>query len=94
MLESGDNEMRCRDTPSRSNRVVRGGSWNNNARNCRAAYRNRRRPGNRNRNQGFRVCLISGTKSIRSSERKRTTRVPFCMLWDGLPTTHSRWKNP
>jgi hypothetical protein len=37
-------------------RVVRGGSWNNNARNCRSACRNRRNPGNRNDNQGFRLA--------------------------------------
>jgi len=36
------------------NRVVRGGSWNNKARNCRAAYRNRNEPDNRNNNLGFR----------------------------------------
>jgi hypothetical protein len=36
------------------NRVNRGGSWNNNASNCRAANRNRNNPGNRNNNLGFR----------------------------------------
>jgi len=42
-------------------RVMRGGSWNNSARNCRATNRNRRRPDNRNRNQGFRVGLFPST---------------------------------
>jgi hypothetical protein len=37
--------------------VLRGGSWNNNAENCRAAYRNRNAPGNRNNNYGLRVCF-------------------------------------
>jgi hypothetical protein len=37
--------------------VVRGGSWNNNAENCRAAYRNYNAPGNRNNNYGLRVCF-------------------------------------
>ncbi|MCP3883120.1 MAG: SUMF1/EgtB/PvdO family nonheme iron enzyme [Sulfitobacter sp.] len=37
-------------------RVVRGGSWNNNARNCRCAYRNRNQPDNRNNNLGFRCA--------------------------------------
>ena len=37
--------------------ALRGGSWNNNARNLRAANRNRNMPGNRNRNNGFRVAL-------------------------------------
>ena len=39
-----------------TNRVNRGGSWNNNARNCRAANRNRNTPDNRNNNLGFRVA--------------------------------------
>ena len=37
-----------------ANRVNRGGSWNNNAANCRAANRNSNEPGNRNNNLGFR----------------------------------------
>jgi len=36
-------------------RVLRGGSWNNNPRNLRAANRNRNTPDNRNNNNGFRV---------------------------------------
>ncbi|MCK6591997.1 MAG: SUMF1/EgtB/PvdO family nonheme iron enzyme [Polyangiaceae bacterium] len=39
-----------------SNRVIRGGSWNSNARNVRAANRNANAPGNRNANLGFRVA--------------------------------------
>jgi len=39
------------------NRVVRGGSWINNAQNCRAAYRNNNGPANRNNNIGFRLAL-------------------------------------
>ncbi|MBQ7177785.1 MAG: hypothetical protein IJS08_10260 [Victivallales bacterium] len=35
----------------------RGGSWNNNARNCRVANRNSNEPENRNNNLGFRVAL-------------------------------------
>jgi len=37
--------------------VNRGGSWNNNARNCRSANRNNNSPGNRNNNLGLRVSL-------------------------------------
>ena len=40
-----------------SNRVNRGGSWNNNPQNCRAAYRNNNTPTNRNNNVGFRLAL-------------------------------------
>ncbi|WP_026232158.1 SUMF1/EgtB/PvdO family nonheme iron enzyme [Neolewinella persica] len=45
-----------------SNRVQRGGSWNNNARNCRCANRNRNRPDNRNRNNGFRLAAPAHTR--------------------------------
>ena len=37
------------------NRVIRGGAWNNDAENCRSAYRNRNDPGNRDHNVGFRL---------------------------------------
>jgi len=40
-----------------SNRVNRGGSWNNDAQNCRAANRNNNTPDNRNNNLGFRLAL-------------------------------------
>ncbi|NQV28864.1 MAG: SUMF1/EgtB/PvdO family nonheme iron enzyme [Rhodopirellula sp.] len=45
-----------------SNRVNRGGSWRNSARNCRSAYRNRNTPSNRNNNLGFRVASNSGNE--------------------------------
>ena len=38
--------------------VLRGGSWNNNPRNCRSAYRNNNAPDNRNNNIGFRVVFV------------------------------------
>ena len=40
-------------------RVLRGGSFANNQRNVRCAYRNRNNPNNRNRNNGFRVVVAS-----------------------------------
>ena len=40
-----------------NSRVNRGGSWNNNPRNVRAANRNRNSADNRNNNLGFRLCL-------------------------------------
>jgi hypothetical protein len=36
--------------------VNRGGSWNNNARNCRSANRNNNHPDNRNNNLGLRLA--------------------------------------
>ncbi|MBU4486445.1 MAG: SUMF1/EgtB/PvdO family nonheme iron enzyme [Candidatus Delongbacteria bacterium] len=41
-----------------SNRVLRGGSWNNNATNCRVANRNNNNPENSNNNNGFRVVRL------------------------------------
>ena len=40
-----------------SYRVIRGGSWGNNARNCRSAYRSYRTPGGRSRGIGLRLVL-------------------------------------
>ncbi len=45
--------------PSGSNRVNRGGSWNNNANNCRTANRNNNNPTNSNNNVGFRPARSS-----------------------------------
>ncbi len=49
------------DAPSGSNRVLRGGNWNNNANNCRVANRNNNSPGNSNNNNGFRCVRSSET---------------------------------
>lgn len=46
-----------------SNRVLRGGSWNNNARNCRASNRNNNNPDNRNNNNGLRLSLAQNAVS-------------------------------
>ena len=42
--------------PNGANRVNRGGSWNNNARNCRVSNRNNNTPDNYNNNLGFRLA--------------------------------------
>jgi formylglycine-generating enzyme required for sulfatase activity len=47
-------------TKSGSNRVIRGGSWNNNPQNLRSANRNNNSPDNRNNNVGFRLLSTSG----------------------------------
>jgi hypothetical protein len=41
--------------------LLRGGSWNNNPRNCRSAYRNHNQPDNANNNVGFRVVCLPST---------------------------------
>ena len=43
-----------------SNRVLRGGSWNNLARSCRAAFRIRHEPGFRRASNGFRLSRSGG----------------------------------
>jgi len=63
----------CGQTPGPgANRVIRGGSWNNNARNCRSANRNNNNPDNENNNNGFRPVnswqgLETGVQGRRSS---------------------------
>ena len=52
-----DDRKGCR--PRGSNRVNRGGNWNNNAQNCRVSNRNNNNPDNRNNNIGFRLVLRS-----------------------------------
>lgn len=47
---------RRRQGPKGSKRVIRGGSWNEIARNVRAAARNWNHPENRNDNLGFRLA--------------------------------------
>ena len=54
-----------------SNRVKRGGSWNNNARNCRAPNRNNDNPGNRNNNLGFRLASALQRPRARFTDRAR-----------------------
>ncbi len=46
-----------------SNRVLRGGSWNNNGHYLRSAYRNNNAPDNRNHNTGLRLAgALSNTE--------------------------------
>ena len=47
---------------SGSDRVLRGGSWNNSAEICRSAFRRRNAPSFRNYSFGFRVCLSPSVK--------------------------------
>ena len=56
-------------------RVLRGGSFNNNQRNVRCAYRNRNNPNNRNRNNGFRVVVAHDFLTAGTAWRLRDLRV-------------------
>ena len=63
--------------PWGSNRVNRGGSWRNNARNCRSAYRNRNDPENRNNNLGFRLARSSADRVDALPDGTGRFLVPF-----------------
>ena len=54
-----------------ANRVIRGGSWNNDARNVRAAYRNHNDPTNRNDNLGFRCARAHERVGVSAPEQAR-----------------------
>ena len=54
----------------------RGGSWNNDAANCRTANRNTNDPTNRTNNNGFRLALNSAGKEA-SALRLRTEQIVF-----------------
>ena len=54
----------------------RGGSWNNDAANCRTANRNTNDPTNRTNNNGFRLALNSAGEAA-SALRLRTEQIVF-----------------
>lgn len=59
---------------SGSNRVKRGGSWNNNAINCRVANRNNNSPDYSNNNLGFRLVSTTHRKDALSHPRSPVPR--------------------
>ncbi|MDA1055622.1 MAG: hypothetical protein O3C40_34945 [Planctomycetota bacterium] len=54
----------------------RGGSWNNDAANCRTANRNTNDPTNRTNNNGFRLALNSAGKEV-IALRLQTEQIVF-----------------
>ena len=62
--------MRLWGHPVPARRVVRGGAWNNTTENCRASYRNRNDPDNRNNNLGLR--LVRAVPHTQARQRKCT----------------------
>ncbi|MBF0311736.1 MAG: SUMF1/EgtB/PvdO family nonheme iron enzyme, partial [Magnetococcales bacterium] len=59
-----------------SNRVNRGGSWNNNPANVRSANRNNNSPDNRNNNLGFRLSSTNHSPD-RQGSRTLSPRTRF-----------------
>ena len=80
-------------------RVIRGGSWNDNARNCRAANRNANDPSNRNHNLGFRFvraqrgdgCRFTDPVLILSGFGRRTLCRPRCVSRSTASSKRSPW---
>ncbi|MFM8475295.1 MAG: hypothetical protein ACKOEO_05795 [Planctomycetaceae bacterium] len=64
--------------------MLRGGSWNNDAANCRTANRNTNDPANRNTNNGFRLALNSGGQG-QNAQSFQTEQIVF-QSSGGLPT--------
>ena len=66
--------------------MLRGGSWINNGRNVRSAYRNYDHPGNRNDNYGFRLARAQNMGRMalfdpiltRSATAAKSKRSPVC----------------
>ena len=79
-----------------SNRVNRGGSWNNNAENCAVSNRNSNSPDNRNNNLGFRLVrsaqltLWSGNLA---ADCKKTSRLPPSPLRAAHALAQTIWVN-
>ena len=84
--------------------LLRGGSWNNNPRNCRSAYRNHNQPDNANNNVGFRVVCLpqhpspseplegiqAGAQEGSQTRGSRPAPVIGDPRWQGLPQASDR----
>ncbi len=62
---------------SGSNRVKRGGSWNNNASNCTSSNRNNNNPSNENNNNGFRISSTLATEECSRTKGFHLERPAF-----------------
>ncbi|MBT3380833.1 MAG: SUMF1/EgtB/PvdO family nonheme iron enzyme [Lentisphaerae bacterium] len=88
---SNGDRRQSRDTHRASNRVKRGGSWNNQPENCRVANRNRNRPENTNSNLGFRVCLAHSSMMAETIVGHRVFLLPVST---GTNTAARRVRHP
>ena len=76
---------RGKGTITATARVVRGGSYFNNRRNCRSAYRNRNEPINFNNNIGFRV--VRSTRWVWPVVLVAQTRQPRLNMAGRIPAS-------
>lgn len=67
----------------------RGGSWNNDAADCRTANRNTNEPTNRTNNNGFRLALNSAGKAA-IALRLQTEQIVFQSGWISIPLAKSQ----
>lgn len=74
-------------------RVVRGGSWNNNPRNLRAANRNRNSPGNTNNNIGVLLASTGLCQSNRRPTGGLACPGPVQGRWASVPGRCSHWRS-
>lgn len=65
-------------------RVVRGGAWNDNQTNARAAYRDNNAPDNRNNNIGFRLARASSISGTAVTDRRMNGVPPFAKGGESL----------
>jgi hypothetical protein len=61
--------------------VLRGGSWNNNGRNCRSANRNANHPDERNDNIGFRLARAQAGQVHQQAQRRGLSVVGVSSPW-------------
>lgn len=63
-LDISDSWRHSHDEDARGGELRRGGSWNNNADNCRVAKRNNNAEDDRNDNLGFRLAITLDSQKI------------------------------
>jgi hypothetical protein len=77
--------LRREERDGHTSRVLRGGSWNNNATNLRSANRNRNTPGNRNNNYGVRVVVAVGSLPDGEARFPVFARIPAITVAGSVP---------
>ncbi|MBT9317904.1 hypothetical protein [Leptothoe spongobia] len=66
-----------------------GGSWANNPRNCRSAYRNNNTPANRNNNIGFRVVCSAPSTLLSPAMAGQSWQMGICREYPRRVQTYS-----